>query len=1693
MVLFACTIEAWADDFTVERAVNLGTLDSWADMSQFQWQEIDYVIQDNREEMEALKTLFYDPAPKDTVGFYNQIYKARDNQYIVLRLDKGQGNRPFHIRVKVIKSTVDPSKNSSQVFAAENYVYIMPPIGENQFEVKIWPQGEGEETAKTYTFNTHSYGSASLRTVMLDKSRIIEGNYDLQLIYYNSETEKSDTSYVEKLVVDKLYSFYDYKEGDLVEAYLRLDNFRRIKLKTEWWARDAVTHVNDNSVTVRTGPKMPFRQHKRLDAPNPTYLDSRLFSHHDTLWVNLYLDNVRSDEKDGLTMHAIRADDNNIPTGKELLTWDKDPVSGRLYVLTDGLPTTIECYKDGYLPKLCMYPGSYDHRTGIIEGDREEVEIHLESISEPVTKPTASSAVLSTLTTTTDCRGNFYVSRIQRADIIHELLTETVFYDEYASHKDTMKLASGLFYMNYAEMKVGIVSPNTTDKISGITLKKVQNDAEQNDIAKETLESDTTLIHHALYDYNYWTATFDLREYIPIEKSGRPAIAFDGTEVRQLPILYNRYIDLEKLAKDAEEVAKERLSGEDAGDEASGWVTEVAPSAVTQLSFKIPLEPPFYIRIGVDVDFFKAKKLSFFMAVGVGYEYDLIKKESNMKPLSKTQEYSVRMGSWDDYGNNGTDATPALAQLGATPKNFQGDPYALLNKSAAFNAFAELYSQYSLPMTLKGNDWKQWLTGMQWLDEASLRAELNISAKFGLDYLKMLKALGDLAGGVPLVDDFYGFMKKTKLTTVFDMLGGTSFDGGCGARLNITTGLFAFDNTKEQGWGNPLKNHILAFKFMGQVYLAFKVGMDLDIILAGAELGLKTGAGVTFKYAGGSRLDFRNPFSGSAWSWFAGLGAYYKVKLLFWSKHDEWEVGNLEAEQQLIKPKSYKNPFHKNFVYYLSDDADPDEPPAPASLPGDMVTNSVDFSQPVKFLAGGDSIVYQSHHDNPNEYTVDVAMTGNPQTISDFRIGGCTDYDAASIPGIDLVVLEQATAQVSKEDLEDSLHLDETINRASRVYDVYYTKKNAGTKWYSPKPIYSSAETTSFKPRVALADDGRGVAIWQEGNFQKGSWVAPEDTVQLADIVMTGQLMMSRFDGNETWSAPIPIQAVDENFRLKDYRVSYDGQTAFIIVRREGRDMASENYCITVDAQNSVTTQQMGYTDDMMQLRRIGDNNVLVWVAVTDTATSTQCFRVKSVGMDGKDKQGINTSLTLNGANVEEFRIVPDLQAKSLNNVALLWREKIFLNDSTKTVLRASRLVPNRDGSFGIGTPITAVSVDKATTIYGFDGYMSDEKIQVCYVATDGQGNAQLNKAPAYFGNAFNYTVAFDNDNNQGFQCDKDSINLLVTVNNYGTSTISDCVLTVEGKQYPLNVTIPAGTSAQERVTIPYIIGTGVNTTLTVKYDDVLGIQEQSYARFQARCAARANSRKAVINSEDAVYEQKTQVFYPYLPRLECFVAAQSVDENGDNKITICVRNYSRRTPKGNFAILVGLKDNTYNSIVYNSVTDNHNKYETKKLLFDSDGELASGDGRMYDYGSYSAGYVTLTVPGVTEKQEMYVGATLAIRFPLTDTYMRLPPNIYSGSNNSGVVTLYPSSEVTAVKKVFNNGDKGSHMHVSRQGNSLVVTGAKPHEQVRLYQVNGVVMARQQADESGNVTFSIPRDNAVGLVSSGDETVKFVY
>ena len=1699
MLLLSSTA-AWADDFIVERAVGLAQMDSWADISRFQWQEIDHGIQDNKEEMEALINLFYDPAPKDTVGFYNQIYQARDNQYIVLRLDKAKGKRPFYVKVTVTQSAANTSRSTTKLYTAENYVYIMPPIGETQLEVKIWPQGEGEETAKSYTFNGHSYGSLSVRSVMLDKSRIVPGDYDLQLIHYDSKTEKSDTSYICDLQPDKLYTFYTYDKGDLVEAYLMADHFKRIKLQTDSWARDVVTHVSDNSVTVMTGPKMPYRQHKRLDAPNPTYLDSRLFSHHDTLWVNLYLDNIPSHDANGLTMNAVLADFDNNPTGDHLLTWGKDPLTQRLYILTDGEPCTIECYRDGYLPKLTMYPGSYDHMTGVISGQSEEVDIYLEPLAAPITSPTATSAVLSTLTPTLDCRGNYYVSSIQEADILPFMLNEYIPYDEYGSHKDTMKIANGMMLESYVKLKVAVVAPYNAQNTGVVTLKKAET-AEENAILKESLDGKSTGIYSSFFDYSYWASDFDLREYLAPNTFGRPAIAFDGTIVRQLPILANVFIDTEEMKRETTDALKEEFNGNEATDEGNKWISAVDPNGNTGFNARVPLVMPFYTRVALDLDFFRAKKLSLSVAFGAGFFQDFIKGQNNFD-----DEYWKKMKV--TVGNSDMNGTGEAIDLSNAFNDIDKDEDSkIFEPSITAEAWAEAYVKLSVPyldlITGKGRTWKQWTLGLSFIDEIGVRGELNagISARFDLTQL-FTGLAANYSNCPPFLSDLAGYYSKVGGNFLKEIFG-VQLTGGLGLAVNVNLGIFSFKNESQDF--APWKTHIIGLRFFGQAYANLQLKAKVNLMsLASVDAGITGGAGINFKYAGGSRLDFRKKFSGSAYSWYAGFGVYCKIKALGWSKYFPAELGRLEPQQRLIVPKNYENPFSKNFTKYLSGLDDPDEKKsvshrafgnAKTSLPGTFMTDLVDFGQPVKFIAGGDSIIYQGAYENPNDYCVEVASTGAPIYLSDYRLGGCTGYDAASVPGTDLVVLEQATGQISQEDLEDSLKLDKTVNRASRVYSVYYTKKHAGTKWYKPKPIYSSTETTSFQPRVAVADNGTGVAIWQEGLIDKGSWVGANDTVQLSDLVMTGHLMLSRFDGNETWSAPVPLMAVNGSCTLKDYSVTYDGSTAFIIARKATGENSYENICMTVDAANHITTLPLDHSSELMRIRRVDNHNLLAWVAPTDSSELSSCFYVKSYGMDGKPDNAINTMLILNKTKVEEFRIVPDLQAKSMNNVALLWKERSLSNDSTTTQLMASRLVPQQDGSFGLGTPITTVRLSDANTIYGFDGYMTDEKMQVCYIAVDSLGYSQLNKTAAYFGNAFSYTVAFDTDNNQAFQCDKDEITLLITVNNHGTSTINECVLTIANQQYPLDMTIPAGTSAQQRVVIPYKIGTGVNTTLNVKYDDVLGIQEKSYARYLARKRDRLNGRRAATltaeeKAEDATYEKHTAMFFPYRPRLECFVVAQRVDKNGDNYITICVRNHTRRSLVGDFAIIVGLKEHPYSSFAYKGT--GQSDYETK-MLFSNAADMREGDSYMKDYGSYRAGYVTIKVSGVSDKKDMYVGGTLIYKEPNTGLYIRLIPQTYSGSDNCGVVTLYPTSEAAAVEKVYSNDDTQAHLHVSHQAGQLVVTGAKAGQQVRLYEASGVIIARCQADQNGRATFTAPSISGVGLVSSDKETVKFVY
>jgi len=295
---------------------------------------------------------------------------------------------------------------------------------------------------------------------------------------------------------------------------------------------------------------------------------------------------------------------------------------------------------------------------------------------------------------------------------------------------------------------------------------------------------------------------------------------------------------------------------------------------------------------------------------------------------------------------------------------------------------------------------------------------------------------------------------------------------------------------------------------------------------------------------------------------------------------------------------------------------------------------------------------------------------------------------------------------------------------------------------------------------------------------------------------------------------------------------------------------------------------------------------------------------------------------------------------------------------------------------------------------------------------------------------------------------------------------------------------VPAGGSVQERVTVPYITGKGISTSMEVTYDDVLGTQQAAYARYLARKSNRLfYERRGVrraedVAAEDSVFYQTTSGLMPYRPKLECFVAAQNVDADGNNIVTICLRNNSKRRIDRNFFLMAGLKDDPHDYAFHKVEYTNYNNIPWRVIHSHDriaiEGKRYSSSYYLDDYGSYEACYFTVKVPEVTERTELYASATLYYMDGTEIKYLTYADS--KSLTDYGLVTLVPTSQTTGLEKVYENGTPDCRLHVDRKGSSLVVSGA-----------------RQQAGADGTATFRAPTGSGVVLISDGKETVKYRY
>lgn len=1692
-------------DFTVEYASNLSELDSWSDNTKFQWKEVDHSVIDNAEEMQRLVDLVSDDAPKDTVGFYKQFFDARDNQYIALRVDRGEGQRLFHVRLTYIVSADNPKMNTSKMFSTRDFIYVSPPRGDKQIEIKVWPNEVGEELAKTFTFRGHSYGARGARSVMLDRSRLVPGRYDLQYVKMDDETSKTDTVTISDLQPGKLYTFYTYLMNPIVEAWLRFDGFKRMRIKVSDWAQDLVTHFDDQSAIVMTGGQMPFLKHKWLEAPNPSYLDTRLFAPHDTLWLHVFKDNIPLTNAEDLVINVSLLNQDGTIKENDRAPWGQKD-DGRFFAITNGEPCVIESYLKGYAPRVTHCSGAFNPTTGWLYQESQDLDIYLKTDLMPDNGMYVSQMDLTALEPVDAMRDSLYLANIVTFNVLNEPLTATVPYDEFASREGHQKYVDGQLIEQLAKLNVTFSTSKTAMPGDRVYLKKDKS-AEQNDIKIESIEGEARRVNYPSFDFTYWDAEFSLLNYLDAGCSGRPYLAVDDKEARKLPILYNCYIDIDEWNKRTEDETKKDLNPDEEGS--ANAESFFDGSEELNISFKFPMAPPpLYIRAGVSIDLVRSKKVSIFGAVGIGVDFDFL---DGKKAMNKWKEGYDGLDKWQ-----AGEFDPKKINIRSTDDDgiyIESKFEDIFNKftdekesryTAQASVFAEAFAQLSFPLNLKFEDFP----GLRFYDEYSInaRAVLDANAKFSIvDFADWASKKMGFKKGVEFLKENQYAKKVLK-----------ALDNGLELNLQLLltakAGIWYYDDgTYEM---NPLKTHLIGANAMARADGFARLGLRFDVIGAGLEAGVLGCAGVYIKSGVGNRLWFDRFFKGSAWSYRAGFGLYYKLHALCWSKHDEMMWGGTSyMDPILLGNQSNSNPYHKDYKSYMATGIEKNSSrladSAPrwvnSSLPGTSLATGVDLAYPVRFLSGGDSIVYKSDEVSPNDRYLRVISTGNPTVISDYRTGGAADYHSASSANMDIVVYEQATRKLTEDEMNptDEQLVDYVINKGD-ISQIYYAYKKAGGNWYSAKPIWQDNYQTNTKPRVALDDQGHAAAIWQQGHYIRKSGLSPEEQNDIENLQFIGDLMYSRFDGT-SWTEPVSVLYLNRKLQLSEYQLSYHNGEAFIAATELLPDDVVKPVFIHVAANGNATVSDAPMqANSMFEVRRVGNHNVVA--QLTDAGTEDKQVRIalNSYDMQGQPDGQLNTSVSTGNASIASFRLVADQNARSLRNLGLMWLQTALdaTADSTFNTICAARLVPNGQ-TIIVGTPITLARINHANQVYSFDGYMTDEKISGCYLANDSIAGSQLNRVVAYFRNAFSYSIQFDQNENQtitGSTEDEAQTTFLVKVTNLGQSTINRCVLSVEDvpDSIPLHLVIPAGMTAQERVSIPYQSGQAINTKLTVTYDDVLGLQAKQLPRFLERRAKRAHARLMGMtytdanSAEDDIYEQQAKNLFPDIPKLECYAISQSVDDKGNNRILLRVRNVSKRPMPDGYCVEINIEKDPKSTNLTSGMT---------KLLVFADGYEPQAanfmQGQQSNLGffkqstNYETADIAVTIPMVTETR------TLFIRPVVKKITRNLQSSSIAGGDHNrdyAMVTVYPSDKTTAVDKVFDDGDARATLHVTTSGSMVTVSGAQPGEDVCLYLSSGMILARQKASADGIATFNVPHvRRGVLLVSNDKETVKFNY
>ena len=904
--------------------------------------------------------------------------------------------------------------------------------------------------------------------------------------------------------------------------------------------------------------------------------------------------------------------------------------------------------------------------------------------------------------------------------------SETVDYERIVKHVNDEKLGpDGWEGTHYARLNF------TVPYISGLAMDQFRLEGDYFPALTPAHIKNLSTTNFTSFSENYYLMDFDIVGKIEPEATVSPVLLNGTQPIMQLPNLHNQTVDMAVInAASAVQIEGNSIQLNEVDDQgkANGIDMKDMNKAFDKFNIQLPNVFPFTVNIERDGDYFIVR--------GV-YEH-------NFLPGGKLMDALDNLGDKTYFDEQFQACMDAVNSAEPIDDDFFED----IPRVPSASAFVGI---------------KGFISGIGHINRESGKFEINF-LDGGITFEASASAKGSVSFGI----GGFGMSVDAKLAMTMEIVNANAMMGNVGALPKID---FMLDQ--------QCRMKVCAWAYAG-----------IDIWIAKAMVGVRGGACIDLQNRAVFHLYDGTHNAGARASFQAAMEAFAEVRVLWWKKKKTWKLFNVKKEY--FAPNNGSNPLHPAYERgYMFETTSKNiaksykklRRKVIADLGTPIISNISGMARPA-YLQDGETLLFNNLKtaSNYNDDRLQLYSSGSKTDFVDTGINAPM-YDFASdySEKAEVVAFEQLNATVNATALEaaDSIGQEKT---ACEMSEIHVAWRQTGGQWQNQK-IGSMEGSACVAPAVAVTKENfqrtHAAVVWQQGKAMYND---------SGERYIDGSLMLSRFNGTE-WSDPMEIMRLNRRNVPVDYHLTIKNNggggeevDSILVVMTLKQDINNEStparlafVSVTYDYEQYRYKAHTRYTRTVAskpQLVRIldpkstydfGDDdnavydgtNLLAYIEQKDDGDGEHSARdlvLTSLYMNGEPTGKINGSLGMDDRTVNDYKVVPDINARSLADIGLLWtqsdQELTPNGDGTQTANIKNRLYASRmfshDKKLYFSAPVEVATMPDDVSMASMDGYLDALDMKVAYCVTNDEDGGAVLESNVAFTNAIDHKVSFN-------------------------------------------------------------------------------------------------------------------------------------------------------------------------------------------------------------------------------------------------------------------------------------------------------------------------------------------------------------